>query len=128
MEYKWDGMRPYDYTCFGGRYFIWKRNICVMYKYRVHCTFQNRLLHTLIREKLGWITQTNTFFGKHKYEQYKQTFLFYNVQKKTTFKKFKDDLLKTQSEYLLQNMYNHMVGRAGSIPSPLYSILQVVSD
>ena len=28
-----------------------------------------------------------------------------------------------QMKYRLQNMNNHMVGRAGSIPAPLFSIL-----
>jgi len=30
-------------------------------------------------------------------------------------------------KYRLQSMYNHTVGRAGSVPSPLYSILIVLN-
>ena len=65
--------RPADMLC--RRYFIWIRNICLMWNYRVY-------------NNLFWIF-----------------------------------LIQMEYKWSLQSMYNHIVGRATSVVSPLYFIL-----
>ena len=48
--------------------------------------------------------------------------LSHTVNKKTTFKNS-----FSNGVHCLQSIYNHMVGWAGSIPSPFYSVIWVTS-
>ena len=92
---------------------------------------QNRLLNTLNRGKIR-LNNANKFIFLNFSNI---SAFFYNIKNwvflkygsvKTTFNKLKNNTLKTLFDMKyprLQIMYNHMVGRAGSIPSPLYFML-----
>ena len=68
---------------------------------------------------LAFFTIQSTFFPcvmyTITYSEYMYTVLVHQTVKESIFLIY--------MEYLLQSMYNHMVGRAGSILSPFYSIL-----
>ena len=133
MEYKFDSTRPtiwlYNIHALQKGYSIWIRNICLMYKY---CVYDFRIGYCMLLtvNKLGWITLTNTFFVMQNYQQYKRIFVYYQKlvylirNSKKPSKNWKDDRLKTLFKWSTPSAkYNHKVGGAGLIPSPLYSML-----
>ena len=91
---------------------------------RLFCTLnrgKNRLFNVKRKKNFDakvFVTQTYFLYCKNRF------YLIWYRQLKTTFKKPLKSIF--QMEYRLKSMFIHRVGRAGSIPSPLYSIVLIL--
>ena len=104
---------PPKINYFFWRYWVYTKQYEIEWRYNWRCQPYHMIIHALktvlhlnknylTGEKLGWITQTKTFWDA---------------------KILAIQCIFSNGVPHLQSMNNHMVGRAGSIPFPLFSIL-----
>ena len=86
------------------------------------------------QEKLGWITQTNTFFLDAKILAIQLIFLFfYNIKCSFYLIWYSQNIKTGPYKIFLQSMYNHMVGRGRRtvrflLPYISYSLCQMLPE